>query len=699
MLRNRLFAIGVLLFACTAAIYVYSDGMIVPLCFIVLTVSCCFLCTIRFLTVRTAVIYSLIPIIALCWIQMYRVLIVPSENFIGEAYVTVSEKNTFTDSKSYNAKVAVNGDALIGTGVKFYTYGNVDYELGDVLLLNGSFEASVNDSKLLADRIFYTFKGDICQKGKSNGVFTNIRRKINELCDIFLPAEISGFAKAITSADCSGITSNEYFLHSKAGTSHILSVSGLHISIIILSVYYLLRRLIHNKTVVLYSVVTLILLYCGITGFSYPCVRSGIMLAIMLFCSSMSTRCDRLTSLFLALAIILLINPFAIASLSLQLSFLSTVGILITVDTLKNARFYAFTAGIKFFDIFISPAIMTVAAFLFTLPITASSFGIVSYVAPITSGVTGILFTPILILSYLMCMFGAIWTPMGFIAAFPLKYLIELFYCVIRFLSSFDFSASTVNTSMTVCFLIIAVGSITFLFISKPKLRLTALLVSLSMLSVFLCICCFASVLSYKPDRIALYESGDGFAIYFYSEGNGLLIENDCAYGYRDVLIESDGLSCKNMLIMKYGEYDDEITRFMIDCMRTEKIYIPYPNERDIYVNNSIMSLANKNSCDIITYTSQAFDIGAFRVMVTDKAIEVAYYGKGICIPLNGNIDTSGGYDFVLMFSDCLPNQAYTQTNDNTFYIRSSGLTETNCDDLVFASYSVVDITDIIKGE
>ncbi|MEI0611022.1 ComEC/Rec2 family competence protein [Brachyspira pilosicoli] len=121
---------------------------------------------------------------------------------------------------------------------------------------------------------------------------------------------------------------NQYFINS--GISHILSISGLHISMILFILFTALSFFpinFYNKIFI--STIITIIIYPTVSIFSVSIVRSS----IMAFCILISYYFDRdrnnVNALFLAALIILLIEPNSIREISFQFSFLATLGIIL----------------------------------------------------------------------------------------------------------------------------------------------------------------------------------------------------------------------------------------------------------------------------------------------------------------------------------------------------------------------------------
>lgn len=164
----------------------------------------------------------------------------------------------------------------------------------------------------------------------------SIRSHIRNTYHKFLSEEDAGIMSAMLLGEKSDLPKETKELYQKNGISHILAISGLHISMIGLFLYKLLKKIyVPNETAV--PVTIFILISYGIlTDFSVSTNRAVVML-ILSFCSILIGRTyDFLTSICLSGSIILLQNPFQIYNSGFLLSFGAVFGIAIVFPILKN---------------------------------------------------------------------------------------------------------------------------------------------------------------------------------------------------------------------------------------------------------------------------------------------------------------------------------------------------------------------------
>ena len=212
-----------------------------------------------------------------------------------------------------------------------------------------------------------------------------------------LPGREGLVASALVTGDTSLLPADLREAYARSGISHLLAVSGMHLVVItgildqLLAVCALSRR--QRGVVGIAAVVA----FVAFTGFPYSIVRAGIMAILCRAALLLGRENDPLNSLGLALVLILLPNPYAAYSVSLQLSYLATMGLCGLAGPLTgwmSRKFYGRTQ----YDLrerrpgayaFCSALAVTVGASLPTLPVLAQNFGQVSLVSPVVNLLAG----------------------------------------------------------------------------------------------------------------------------------------------------------------------------------------------------------------------------------------------------------------------------------------------------------------------
>ena len=183
---------------------------------------------------------------------------------------------------------------------------------------------------------------------------------------------------AMTLGDKTGVSAELRDTYSKAGVSHVLALSGLHLGIIYAMIALLLGR---RRNTMGGLLVTLLLVwtFALMVGMSPGIVRSAAMFSV--YASMTFLQRDYLTanSLAIAASVMLLASPAMLWDVGFQMSFLAVMGIVICHVQLRNNRFYVRHAHRPLVGKLVSLVCISLAAQLFVLPLVMYYFGNVPF--------------------------------------------------------------------------------------------------------------------------------------------------------------------------------------------------------------------------------------------------------------------------------------------------------------------------------
>lgn len=195
-----------------------------------------------------------------------------------------------------------------------------------------------------------------------------------------LPNEYGGLILALLLGSRSYLSANTLANISAVGISHLIAVSGQHLSILCWAVLALLAKLRLKRRAVSLLSMGFVLFFMALTGFSHSVSRAGIMMLILLLGNLLSRQADALNSLGIALLLLCCISPFYASSVGLQLSALATLGLLVLTPRLAvpvNEKCKKienrFLRSVAYF--FGNTTAATVGATLLTLPVAIVNFG------------------------------------------------------------------------------------------------------------------------------------------------------------------------------------------------------------------------------------------------------------------------------------------------------------------------------------
>ena len=194
----------------------------------------------------------------------------------------------------------------------------------------------------------------------------------------------------------------------RAGVSHVLALSGMHLGIIALFVFFIVRRFASPRLSIL-AVNIVNVLYLLMAGISPSLLRAVIMFALVSLGKLMGARVNLLRVLVFTFSLSLMIFPEYFFSISFQLSFLALSGILLFTtpisDSLERVMPSFLATGIA----------CSLAAVIMTAPVSFYNFKVVYPAGIITSMVVSPVVTLYMCLG-LACLFLPAslfsWTPL-----------------------------------------------------------------------------------------------------------------------------------------------------------------------------------------------------------------------------------------------------------------------------------------------
>ncbi|MGD9560325.1 MAG: ComEC/Rec2 family competence protein [Oscillospiraceae bacterium] len=139
-----------------------------------------------------------------------------------------------------------------------------------------------------------------------------------------LPRQLSSVAAAMSVGDRRFLSADTKEAYRMAGLSHVLVVSGLHLSILCTYLYAAARRLFSMRAAAVLCM-AFTLLCMVFTGLSPSIIRSGFVFLLVYAGALFRRKPDIFTSLGLAM-LVLIANPYACNDVGLQLSFAATLG-------------------------------------------------------------------------------------------------------------------------------------------------------------------------------------------------------------------------------------------------------------------------------------------------------------------------------------------------------------------------------------
>ena len=286
-------------------------------------------------------------------------------------------------------KTVDGGEGSAPSGIKLTvsvnSYDDAAFsKVGDIISFDGQF--SLPDERYrssgYAEGVFVScFANNIKQVGHRYTPYETcvaLRSAIRSTIRERLSGDDAALACGVLLGDISGISDRLYSDLKVCGVSHIVAVSGLHISIMCSAVMGLFCLIFKRRTARLCSL-GVVLLGVAVTGFTPSAIRAGIMCAAA-FGAGTAIRCkDSLNSLGIAVILMLLYEPFYVLHIGVIVAHGATGKL---IDDKVNIKNFVLCDIVKNT---LSVAAQSVGAAIFTLPITMIVFGYVSTVSPVAN--------------------------------------------------------------------------------------------------------------------------------------------------------------------------------------------------------------------------------------------------------------------------------------------------------------------------
>lgn len=306
--------------------------------------------------------------------------------------------------------LSLDGEAAGSKGL-LISDASMELSVGDTLECTAKFmplgEAysfyDMNEYDMMASGNYFACEsdGNFIITGVKSGIeifFTKLRGRLCAAISLYLGADASALSRALLLDDRSdlGITFiNRDF--ARIGASHILSLSGLHLTVLCGMLEFVTIKLGAPKRLRSVLSIAFVIFYMLLTGLPFTVVRAGIMVIILQSGRMLGFDRDPITTLFMAGALILLADPPAFFDIGLEMSFTATLGVLVLSDGAGELLRPKFRRLIRKFKPFrhlrslLMALFVTFGAIMFLVPLQWLHFGEISLITPIST----LLLTPL----------------------------------------------------------------------------------------------------------------------------------------------------------------------------------------------------------------------------------------------------------------------------------------------------------------
>jgi len=448
---------------------------------------------------------------------------------------------------------------------------------------------------------------------------SEIQNQISVFFNMYLDDGPASLCKALLDGDKSGLDVSVKQDFSQLGISHMLAISGMHLSVLIGFLAAFINRLKINKRGGFIVLTLITLIYVFLTGFTPSVVRSAIMLIMTYLAFWFRRRSDAVSALILSVSLICLIGVNSVFDIGLWLSFLATLGILLVgvplCDSLfkdKNGVFF------KILKWMIATLIVTLSATMFTFPVILLYFKETSAVFVLAN----LIFTLPITWILLLIMITVVISPIGFLTKAVAKALNWSCFAILWLADKLASPVYLLSLDYVFLYLVctLAVILVAILLI-KRKRALT-----LAVFAVVMSLVIIANALTFgivsKEKGIGYFSKGANDALYVRSGANVLIIDNsNGGYSFISEAIAMSGakrFSRVTLMLTHYHIYLAFGVSRLAQNGVIDTLILPSPDANEVNAHSAVKNVASTYNLEVLYYeaSEQQISYNEFDVTV-----------------------------------------------------------------------------------
>lgn len=513
----------------------------------------------------------------------------------------------------------------------------------------------------------------------SNGSFIhNIQKYIRDTINGTLTDEEGNLLLAILLGDKDKLSEDIQESFKTSNLSHMLAVSGAHVSYIILGLTYVLQNSIIGKKNGKIVCIIFLLAFMAITNFTPSVTRACIMAILTLFSSIIYRKSDVYTNISVAALITLIFNPYSLLDLGFQLSYGGTIGIIIFIKRIQEKK-----SNSKVINYIKQMALVSIYANIIIIPIMMYHFNTVSFTFIISNIMASPILGIIVITGFLFIIASITVKPLTRLIAIFIKPILSILIKISQICSKLPFSNILVVTpymfnvisyyaiilycikskknnkcKIIICLLIVLILINFIIYIFPQKLRI-----------FFIDVGQGDSTLIITPDKKTVLVDGGGSDSFDVGEKvllpylldrrilkvDYVLISHFDTDHCGGILTIMEKVKVKNIIISEQAEHSENYERFkklmihkkirLIEVKKGDKIKIGRYSEFKILFptsrllsenslnNNSIVAQFNYNNFKML-FTGDIEKLAEQQILKTEKAeiradiLKVAHHGS-----------------------------------------------------------------------
>ena len=618
--------------------------------------------------------------------------------FVGKIISIKEEKDYYN---KYILKVKNNKEITNSKNTKLILYTDKDIEFfpGDIVSVKGDFNKAEKATNyggfnyrnyLKQEKIYGMVKSKSVEKISKKIDFYYIIGIVQDFLfrriDLLYKGDYKDFLNGILLGNTSTLDKDLKESFRESSLSHILAISGMHVSYIVIGLEIILKNLIVNKKKRNYILIVLLIIFSFLTGLKASCLRAVITYSLLLLASNTYRKNNFYISLAISFIIILLINPFNLFNIGMWLSYFATIGIVIFSKLIKRIiNLKIIKTQNAFLNRVIDIFSISVSAQILIFPITIYCFNKISFSFFISNILISFIIGPILALGYISILFSIVFFPIAKIIANIENILIKLLFIISKICSKIPFSNIIVVTPNFILVLLYYFLFFYLVFINcKNKYQLFRCILKFSNLKKFV-FSNFQKILSIICIILIMQQGGS-----FQNFGKLRICFVDVGQGDCTVITTPKG---KNIIIDGGEEEENVVLPYLLDRNISKIDYLIISHFDSDHVGGlfTVMENLKVKTAIISKQGEKSLNYERFNKMVEEKNIRVVAIEKGDRL----NIEEGVYFDFLwpdnfnLITENILNNNSIVcKLNYNNFSILFTGDIEEVAEKQVLQEYN-----------
>lgn len=482
-----------------------------------------------------------------------------------------------------------------------------------------------------------------------------IKSQYRTVISDYMSPELSNIGYSLLFGNDEALSSETLDLFVSSGIVHIISVSGLHVAVLVAALVFLLKKLKANKVVQFIVIFIILAFYAYLCGFVPSVVRSAFMSLIFLLALGLGKRYDALSALGFAGIAILLVSPVQLFGIGFQLSFVALFA-LISVMPLFNKLFVKWHLP-KWLYV---PISATLSVTLLTYPILAYYFNQIAVYSVLSNLVVVPIMSLAYILIFLISSLAVFINFFGFILLIP-NILLHFSNLILNLIASLPLSVLKVYSDGYVSLLLLLLAVFLFRYLMVNK-KLKTVLVSV-LLFVFI----FANVFYNLPQTYyynslnVSYQNDSNISLITTSEGKNVLVGSAFTNtAYLDNLTEYLKINKIDTVIaydFTFGQID--MLKSIVKEFDVQNLYVYYLDTnlfgtiQDNFNDMNVVVISSTQTYSVSTLQFNAvIDVNkvlALQITVADQDILVVKSGLSVTDLNILSLDVDREYDVILV--------------------------------------------------